>query len=266
MNAVYLGNNRAIAKTQFGSKIFVDTRDLSLAPHLLLDGMWESWITEAVAAVVQGSVFVDAGANFGWYSLVADHAKARRILAYEPNPEIFKLLQDTMMVNGIQAELRQAAVGDREERLSLQVNIDLMGSTTLLANSAEMAKGQWAAVSPYPRVSVVRLDEELNKLFKQEPHLRAATLVLKVDVEGFEPRAILGAAETLKEHENCTAFVEYHADPSGEGKLQEMLTFFEESGYRMGRVTHEAKVTSLGRNDLSNLPDADMLCFRKIPR
>ena len=264
MNAVYLGNNRAIAKTQFGSKIFVDTRDLSLAPHLLLDGMWESWITEAVAAVVQGSVFVDAGANFGWYSLVADHAKARRILAYEPNPEIFKLLQDTMMVNGIQAELRQAAVGDESTRLNLQLNKELMGSTKLSPESLDYDPElhQPSGLS----VEVVRLDDELSKVFEQEPHLRAATLVLKVDVEGFEPRAILGAAETLKAHENCTAFVEYHADPEGEGKLQEMLTFFEESRYQMGRVTHEAKVVAIGRNELSNLPDADMLCFRKIPR
>jgi len=223
--------------------------------------MWESWISEAVAAVVKGSVFVDAGANFGWYSLVAAHARARKIVAYEPNPEIFDLLRQTMNVNGIQAELHKEAVGDENTKLPLVFHRELMGSS-----SVQLSKGPNDLGKEHVVVPVSKLDDKFDELFKREPSLRAATLVLKVDVEGFEPRAILGASETLKAHENCTAFVEYHADPEGEGKLQEMLTFFEETGYRMGHVTRESKVVPLGRNELSSLQDADMLCFRKIPR
>ncbi len=34
---VYMGGNKALTRLVYGQKIYVDTRDLSLAPHILLD-------------------------------------------------------------------------------------------------------------------------------------------------------------------------------------------------------------------------------------
>lgn len=64
--AVYLGNSRAITRTIYGHKIYVDTRDHSLTPHLLVDGNWEDWITKVFRSVVRdGMKVVDVGANIG---------------------------------------------------------------------------------------------------------------------------------------------------------------------------------------------------------
>jgi hypothetical protein len=69
---IYLGDYTALTRTIYGHKMYVDTRDVSLAPHLLLDGYWEQWITNIFRELVKpGMTVVDVGANFGYYSVLA---------------------------------------------------------------------------------------------------------------------------------------------------------------------------------------------------
>ena len=84
----YLGDHTALCVNKYGQKMFVDTRDTSLAPHLLVEGNWEDWITTAIMQHVPGAHFIDVGANVGWYSLVAQHYKAKSVMAFEPNPKL----------------------------------------------------------------------------------------------------------------------------------------------------------------------------------
>src|SRR5207302_11253056 len=44
--AVYVGDYLALTTTVFSHKMYVDTRDLGLAPHILLDGCWERSVTD----------------------------------------------------------------------------------------------------------------------------------------------------------------------------------------------------------------------------
>ena len=45
--AVYVGNDRVLLWTKNGYKMFVDSRDVSIAPHLILEGVYEEH-TDAV--------------------------------------------------------------------------------------------------------------------------------------------------------------------------------------------------------------------------
>ena len=92
---MYLGNDTAITRTAYGHKLFVDTRDISLTLHLLLDGDWEHWIATVVRRTVKpGMVAVDIGSNCGFYSLlIADGVgSAGRLYAFEANPRMHDLI------------------------------------------------------------------------------------------------------------------------------------------------------------------------------
>lgn len=256
MNSVYLGDYRAMTVTVFDKKIFVDTRDIGIAPHLLAEGRWEHWITNAMSPLLRGSMFIDVGANFGWYSLLADVMEARKIVALEPNPRTFELLTQTMMVNGTACELHAKAAGEERTEIDLHIDWGQVGGATLLKEHEG-----WEKVP----VEVIPLDGVLGELFEREPQLGSASLVMKIDVEGYEPRAVLGAQSVLRNHTSCTAFVEYHSDSSGNGKLADMLTFFRETRYQMTHVNHEAKLVPLAAEQLDQLPDAEMLCFQRFP-
>lgn len=255
MNCAYLGNNRAVVKTLLGSKIFVSTLDRQIAPHLMLDGEWEAWMTRAIHPYLKGSVFFDIGANYGWYCLVAKHAGARKIFAFEPNLEIFELLEDTMDLNGIEAIISACGVGDEPKTRMFYPESERPGGASFLAFDVD---------NPY-EVRIERLDDVAEAIFKEEPELERAPVVLKIDVEGFEPKVVLGAAKLLsRKTPSVTAFVEHHHDPENRHGFSDMLDFFDEQGFTLNLVEHDDSIVKITREQLNEVPDAEMLCFRRI--
>jgi FkbM family methyltransferase len=106
-------------------KMFVDAADPGIAPHLLLDGYWQYWVTEFICRnLSRGEVAWDIGAIYGYYTiLMADLVGAEgRVLAYEPNPWLHWLLGRNLFLNGLGAiatAKRLAAVETAEEAVTL---------------------------------------------------------------------------------------------------------------------------------------------------
>ncbi len=93
-------------------KMFVDWRDVGLAPHLILDGVWEMPLTEAIMGFVRaGMTAVDVGANQGYFTLLlADLVGADgQVHAVEPNPSMLSLLGRSVAVNGFDGRVRMHA-------------------------------------------------------------------------------------------------------------------------------------------------------------
>ena len=67
----YLGDHEALCRVLGRYKIYVDTRDIGIASHLMLEGYWEMWVTQAMMRMVRrGSVVADIGANLGYFTLL----------------------------------------------------------------------------------------------------------------------------------------------------------------------------------------------------
>jgi FkbM family methyltransferase len=99
----YLGGSSALCRVMGRYKMFVDTADVGLSSHLMLDGYWEMWLTEALAEVLRpGMVAVDIGANLGYFTvLMADLVGPEGVVhAFEPNPPIAERLAKTVYLNG----------------------------------------------------------------------------------------------------------------------------------------------------------------------
>lgn len=85
-------------------KMFTDATDAGIAPHLLLDGYWQYWVTEFVCRnVARGETAYDVGAIYGYWSLVlADLVGTQgRVVALEANPWLHWLLRRNILVNGL---------------------------------------------------------------------------------------------------------------------------------------------------------------------
>ena len=97
--------------------MYVLTRDLSLAPWLMLDGVWEEAITAVFRSLVApGMTVVEVGANVGYFTLLAAElvGPRGRVHAFEPDPELFELLRDNVEVNAFdhRVTLHRRAVAD----------------------------------------------------------------------------------------------------------------------------------------------------------
>jgi len=79
-------------------------RDAHVSRRLREEGVWEPFESRLVLALLQpGDVFVDAGANIGYFSLLAASrvGPGGRVFAFEPDPDNFRLLEANAQLNGV---------------------------------------------------------------------------------------------------------------------------------------------------------------------
>lgn len=80
--------------------------DVGFAPHIIMDGFWEYWITQFIAARMKdGAVVLDVGANFGYYTLLMSDliGPSGKCIAFEPNPGVAAKLRKTIAINGFES-------------------------------------------------------------------------------------------------------------------------------------------------------------------
>lgn len=199
----YCGDYTALTTTKFGDGIYVDTRDTSLAPHIMLSGDWEPWVTNAMkgvfAKIGDGATFIDVGANFGWYTLFAHRVgKAARVFAFEPNPRLFDLLCGTLSINGMRVKttLSRYACTEVECERFLEFSWQELGGGLLTAIAKNRDR-------KYESVMGTTLDVAVDA-----ERLQTNGLIIKIDVEGGEVDALRGATKLLER--KPVLFVEHH--------------------------------------------------------
>jgi FkbM family methyltransferase len=126
MNSVYIGNNRVLVKTIWGRQLIVHSDDLSLSSDLILNGSFDINLTNYLLKNLKpGQTFFDIGANLGYFTVLAAQIVGRngRVISYEPNPGMYRLLQDNIGMNWM-GEIITAiskAAYHREDSLTFKV-------------------------------------------------------------------------------------------------------------------------------------------------
>jgi hypothetical protein len=99
----YLGKGTLLCQVLGGLKLFVIGDDVGFSPHMIFEGYWEFWLTRHFAEVIRpGDTVLDIGANLGYYTLLAADlvGSEGRVVAIEPNPDVFRRLSASIAVNG----------------------------------------------------------------------------------------------------------------------------------------------------------------------
>lgn len=103
--------------------MLVDAVDLHATPYTLLDfGSYESDETAFLKSVLRdGEVFLDIGANLGWYSLaLGRHCPTSRIYAFEPIPSTVEMLEKNIRLNRLgNIEVIRMGLFSQEDELEL---------------------------------------------------------------------------------------------------------------------------------------------------
>ncbi|HYE27050.1 MAG TPA: FkbM family methyltransferase [Allosphingosinicella sp.] len=207
---VYLGGDVALCRVLARYKMFVDSRDISLAAHLLLDGFWEPWLTQFVARTVgPRSVVADIGANVGYYTmLLADLVgPSGKVFAVEPNPDSVELLRRSVLLNGFagRTEIVEGAAGDAAGKATLWTQDSTPGGSSVIKPPGGIGNADAARAVP-----VVALD----LLMAEESRLD----FVKIDAEGSEERIIAGMRGLIQRHRPKIVLEfnpGWYADPDG---------------------------------------------------
>ena len=246
--AVYCGNGRVLFRTQRGQKMFADASDLSLTPHLILDGTWEQWVTKEMLRHVQrGMTVVEVGANVGYHTLYLAHAigPKGRLLAFEANSSLAQITNDNLAINGFHERARclAQAASDRAGPATFYIAKRELGGSTLIDQSSEEYEKR--------EVSATTLDAALQSY--------GAVDFLKIDAEGAELKVLRGASDVIARSPRLKMILE--CNPQHEGL--ELIDFLEGHGFRLHIIDHTRGVLALPPRDrLSRMGAMDLLATR----
>jgi FkbM family methyltransferase len=155
------------------------------------------------AILMPGDRFVDIGANIGMITLHACSliGSAGRVDCFEPNPECVERLRRQLQINDIQnVAIHTCALSDEAGNLNLNLSSEHSGTATL------------TEVDEVKRSLPVKVCVG-DDLLMEGPHIS----VMKMDVEGYEMKALSGLEETLKAFKPIiiTELIEAHLRRAG---------------------------------------------------
>jgi len=258
-SSCYLGGSRALCKSVHGHKLLVDTRDLSLTPHLLTDGYWEHWITDFIARTVEpGWRVIEVGANYGYYTLLlADLVgPSGHVTAFEANPTIASLLSNNIEINGFRDRARgeQFVVADAAGRdVRFRVWKNHIASSGLFA-TLEQAERFGDS-----------LEEMTLKTTSLDQYFAQGTKVdfIKMDAEGAEPLILRGAERLLRE--NCAIKVVIEFVPENIAATMDPEAFLDSLsalGFGIFRIDEDATARDKDRAELLSKPHSELFLGR----
>lgn len=151
-------------------------------------------------------VCVDVGANYGEFSVSAAALGARQMIAIEANPLLIPCLRATLGQYQATAVIH-AAIADRDgEDTDFFFNARETGSASIAAASPSSGPNRYGTDVSSAKVPTRRLDTLVPELLGAQPR----SLLLKVDVEGFEEAVLAGVGGLISQASWWRAIIEFN--------------------------------------------------------
>lgn len=176
-------------------KMFVDSRDTGMAPYFIMHGDFipdEAGVLKKI--LKPGMVFIDVGANIGYFSLIAAKlvGDSGKVFAFEPDENNFFLLQKNINANRYKNIIAvKKAVSDK------------VGTAKFY-----LEKENLCAHSLMPKINCDFI--EIETIFLDEYFKNKKINVVKIDVEGMEPAVLSGMEKLIKVNESMAMITEYY--------------------------------------------------------
>ncbi|MBV1774386.1 FkbM family methyltransferase [Burkholderiaceae bacterium DAT-1] len=224
-----------------------------MAPHLILDGYWEPWITNMIQKMVlPGSTIIDIGANVGYYSLIMASLTGEqgKVYSFEANPRTFDLLQKSIAINGFSSRIlaEQRAVYSHSGTLTFHCYEREQGGSSI---------NQPTCSEPYStiEVSAISLDERFDG---QRIDL------IKMDAEGAELAILKGARKLLQANPQINIVTEINkgALESAGHSVAKLLQFAAEQGFSPLLIATDGTLKEVDAPELERLGVSDIILAR----
>lgn len=116
-------------------------KDQIISKRLREQGIWEAYETELSLKLIKtGDVYLDVGANIGYYSVIASRlvGEQGKVLSYEPDHDNFALLQRNIEHNHCHnTQAINAALSDQDAEGQLFLSADNLGDHRIYPSSEQ---------------------------------------------------------------------------------------------------------------------------------
>lgn len=210
---------------------------------------YEVYEWEAVTAFGKsGNTFLDIGANVGILSIAMSRiaGEGGKVVACEPNPGVYSLLCETVILNSCHNITPLQILLDDEIGFS-DLHVSPVGTLGVRSSVANADPG--AKTISLPSLTIDFLTDGIGE-----------TNYMKIDVEGTELRILRGAQETLK-RDRPLVQVEVHGQflPMVGDTVGDLFNFMSRSGFRAINLVTMREVKALEFEKCTHLHVLDPL-------
>lgn len=221
----FIGN--ALYKTFGDAEYTIEGLKFGLHPvaliekKLIKDNKHDEVVTRLINDLSGKDIFVDIGANFGYFSLIAGKRKLN-VIAFEPSVrELNKMYRHLIKNNVSTVSVFPFALGENNEPATFNIAFQGNPGMNSFVNIPTRTSAQL-------KIDKVRFDS----LFSDEIYQRIR--LCKVDVEGFEMYVLRGFERCIDKMQNCTFVVEITESflKIAGGSSKDIYDFFESRGFK----------------------------------
>lgn len=207
----------------------------SIGKSILNTGFHDLTVTESIVRLLEkGEIAVDAGANFGYFTLLMSRVigSQGRVYAFEPHPGIYRRLQDNINRNLV------SNVHAHEVGLSSKISDGYLIIPESFDNNEGIASVSFDEKGSRTKIKLSILDTVLSTV-------QETIGLVKIDVEGHELDLLKGASALLKEKKiRDIVYEDHHNQPS------EVADYLQSFGYTLFRVEKRLFGPKLHPHDL----------------
>ena len=181
-----------VVRTHQGYDMVVYRKHDIVSDTISRSGSWEAHAHTALSPhMTPATVFVDIGANIGWYSM--QFAKTHKVMAFEPFESNLRLFNATLCLNrelSNNIALFPHGLSDKEEHCDLHQipNINFGDTVSACEDARKIALIQGG----YKKLGTMHA-YTLDSVANAHPRLLGSRKVVKMDVEGYEYTIIRAA-------------------------------------------------------------------------
>lgn len=180
-----------------GHKMYIHTSDCFVSKELLTRGVYEKEITDLFKRIVkEGMTFVDIGAHIGYYTLLVARlvGKTGKVYAFEPADDSYALLVKNIEINGYNNVIPvKKAISNKS------------GAKKLFLNPRNKADNRlWNSEKGYECINIE--ETSLDEFFETYD---SKIDVIKMDIEGYEMKALQGMNNIIIKNPNLKIITEF---------------------------------------------------------
>lgn len=145
---------------------------------------------------------MDAGAAEGFFSVFALENSPGKVFCIEPLSVMKPALERTLATYSGRSIVITAALGEKPGLSEIQIDGDHICDSKILLNASPVEQPDNTSITE--EVTIVTIDQIANQYSLGEEG------VIKMDIEGFEMAALMGAINTMKRYKPALAIAVYH--------------------------------------------------------
>lgn len=232
--SMFRDNDFVVIKVdQFGFNIIVNTGD-DVSKSLVMGGIYEHHLAKVMARhITKNTHFIDIGANIGFFSLLAATlAPEGKVYSFEPDPRNYGQLMASVYLNGCSNRVfaHNFAASDHQGEVLL-TNLDDKNSGGRVATDTLQEHTKLFGDLRYTQLKSIMIDAflDIDKLD-----------MVKIDIEGYEPKAMKGMVSLVKKHHPkiFSEFAPSNLSAIGGTDPLQYLNFFTRMGYEISVIDY----------------------------